>query len=89
MFETEYEPPKLTTWERLCKWAGLHVHERRLFLLDEICMVKCVTCGAESIPWKVTKEKADAARPGHRNDWHEYTLIEQRIKEQQHGRTLR
>jgi hypothetical protein len=49
--------------EKLMRFFGMHVHERKIFCVGEVAFVKCVTCGDESIPWRVPKEVADA--------WHE------------------
>lgn len=59
-------------YERILKRLGFHVHDLKMFLIGEFCVVKCTTCGMESMPWSVPKELADAARPHHLNDATEY-----------------
>lgn len=55
----------MTRWEKFLKWLGFHVHDRKLFCVNQIAFVKCIdpTCGMESIPWEVSADKA--------RDWHE------------------
>ncbi len=45
--------------DRIKCFFGLHVHERRVFCVTGIAFMKCVTCGAESIPWFAPQEAAD------------------------------
>lgn len=64
----------------LKKIFKIHEHERELFLIGNICLVKCVTCGAESIPWEVSKEKAEAAK--HREgDIAKYIALNKKLEE--------
>ncbi len=64
----------------LKKLFRIHEHERRLFLIGDYCVVKCVTCGMESIPWSPPKDALEAGRAQHANDVKEYTEIDRRCR---------
>lgn len=57
------------------RWLGFHFHEPRVFCIGTYALVKCVTCGAESIPWIVSEEKAKAWNDAHPNGVAEYLAI--------------
>jgi hypothetical protein len=65
------------------RFLGLHVHNRRLFLIGDYCMVKCTDpkCGMESIPWRPPLKAAEEARPFHKNDAKDYMELERKLKE--------
>lgn len=40
-------------------------HDRELFVVGQLAFVKCKRCGSESIPWVISKTKADQFRKDH------------------------
>jgi len=70
--------------KRLKKWLGIHEHDRKLFLIGDIALVKCRTCGAESIPWNPPVEAVARAQAlgHHENDAREIAEINARIRGQ-------
>lgn len=59
---------------------GIHSHERKVFCVGNIAFVKCVTCGMESIPWEVSREKAKAWRESYPNAIDDLVAIDERRK---------
>lgn len=37
----------------------VHEHDRKLFCTGKYALVYCKSCGAESIPWEVSKKHAE------------------------------
>jgi len=72
----------MTIWDKIKRFFGMHVHERKLFMVGDICFVKCVTCGMESIPWKPPLKAVRAARQQHAGDIDELVEIGKRILKQ-------
>ena len=76
-----YLPPRLRWYEKIIKKFGGHVHDKQLFVVGEVWLVKCVECGAESIPWHVPVRLRDWAKEAHKDDVTELVKIEKNIKE--------
>lgn len=70
-------------WDRIRKFFGLHVHERKVFCVGNLAFVKCVTCGHESIPWEVPEKTAKDWRRSHPNAIAELKTIQSRLRELQ------
>lgn len=66
--------------DKLKRFFGIHVHERKLFLVGNICFVKCVTCGDESIPWEPPLIAVAAASDQHAGDVAELVKINEQIR---------
>lgn len=71
----------LSRLQRLLVWLGFHVHDPRVFCVGEYAVVKCTLCGMESVPWPVSKEKADAWRESHPTGFYDYQEIDRRVRE--------
>lgn len=57
---------------------GFHVHEPKLFVIKPYCVVKCTTCGNESIPWEIPP--TGVVGEHHANDAAEMAEIDRRVK---------
>ena len=73
---------KLSWLDRLKKRFGLHVHNKQLFVIpnSDAALVKCIDCGAESLPWRIPIHLKEWAKEAHKDDIKEYVKIEERIK---------
>jgi hypothetical protein len=77
----KYITHKLSRWEQVLKYLGFHIHDKQLFVVGEVCLVKCVQCGAESIPWHVPLHLRDWAKEAHKDDVSELVKVEKRLRE--------
>jgi hypothetical protein len=59
---------------------GLHVHERKVFCFGEIAFVRCMTCGDESLPWRVSSKTAKAWDEGHPQAMEEYLASQRQVR---------
>lgn len=51
---------KLTNWFK--KIFKIHEHDKQVFCVGNIAFVKCMSCGDESIPWRVSESVAEKWR---------------------------
>lgn len=77
----EYIKHRLTWLDRLKLRVGIHVHNKQFFVVGHVCLVKCIECGDESLPWEVPLRMRDQVSADHRDDVTELVKIEKRLRE--------